>query len=318
MQSDRLDEIFDRQREFNRRVFQDHRLDLDELSKAGRVEWTKQFVLHVEGELHEFLRETPWKMHQAGGGEVVRSNALEEWVDCFKFLLGLANVWGFTAAEVFEEFGRKSQVVECRYGMERRLRAISPSDPIVGVDVDGVLNDWPTSYLKFARKSLPNDVNAETRADLKASIGAEGYEISKDHYRRSGEKRFQGVKEGAKELLDGIRAAGGTVVLLSRRPYWRFSRIYADTLEWLNSNKLRFDGILFHPEKHRKILDDFPGLVAMVEDDPVVASDVVGIGRRVVLVAGELNRGIDVEGATKVSDLGRALEEVSRILEGSR
>lgn len=296
---DRLAEIWERQTEFNRRFFRDRSADLDRLSPADRIKWSKEFVLHLEGELHELLGETSWRMHRISETDVVRSNVREEWIDCLKFLLGLAQVWGFSLEEVVEEFHRKSSVVEYRYRMERRLAAIAPDDPIVAVDIDGVLNDYPRHFLAWAvdregRAKFADD-NPTSLRRLRERVGSRRYHGLKDAYRESGAKREQGVREGAKDLLDGLRANGFTVVLLSKRPYWRFYRIYADTLEWLDRSGLNCDAVLFHREKHRKILESFPKLAAMVEDDPSIAADVRGAGYQVVLVRGELNEGIEGE-----------------------
>lgn len=315
-----FEEIYARQEAFNRRFFADRGLGSPEdFSSRDRVEWTKQFVLHVEGELHELLGETSWKMHRPLREEVVRSNVLEEWVDCLKFLLGLANVWGFSAGELEAEFLRKTAVVEHRYGMEQRLRAISPTDRIVAVDVDGVLSDYPDVFVEWAVHNTPE---LEGRGDLpflstlKAELGARRYLELKDEYRESGAKRSLRVREGAKALLDGLRAAGFAVVLLSARPYWRFSRIYADTLEWLEANGLRHDAILFDPEKHRRIVRDFPGILALVEDDPIVAAEVSSAGGilPVVLVENQLNRGLEVPGAFRASGPAEALKILGEIL----
>lgn len=295
-------EIWERQRWFNERFFADRKLDLRALSAAEVSTWTKEFVLHIENELHELLRETSWKMHRrSDSSATVRSNVLEEWVDAFKFMMGLAQVWGFGCQEIVEEFSRKSYVVEYRWQMERRLAAISPRTPIVAVDLDGVLNSYPCDFLAWA--AVKDDVEPESAlsiAALRREVGPKRYSELKDAYRESGEKRNQEVRAGAKELLDGLRSNGFAIVLISKRPYWRFSRIYADTLQWLEENELRVDAVLFHPEKHRKILEDFPGVVAVVEDDPAVAREILSIGKSVILVRGELNDGAVVEGATTV------------------
>lgn len=316
--SEAFKDLLARQLEFNLRFFADRGLgDVRLLSARDRVEWTKQFILHVEGELHELLGETSWKMHRQAREEAVRSNVLEEWVDCFKFLLGLANVWDFSAAEIEAEFHRKTAVVEHRYGMEQRLRAIPPgSKRVVGVDVDGVLADYPDVFCEWVVQNFPAEVpggDLPFLASLRETVGARRYMELKDKYRESGAKRHVRVRAGAKALLDGLRAAGLAVVLLSARPYWRFSRIYADTLEWLDENGLRHDAVLFHPEKHRKIVEDFPGLLAMVEDDPVVASEVISAGVPVVLVTNQLNERREVSGAARVPDPGAALEAVLEI-----
>lgn len=314
----KFSEILSKQMEFNRRFFLDRGLgDVRLLSPTDRVHWSKEFVLHVEGELHELLGETSWKMHRQTFDPVVRSNVLEEWVDCFKFLLGLANVWDFSPEELEEEFLRKTQVVEYRYGMEQRLRAISPnSQKVVGVDIDGVLNDYPQEFCEWL---LRNAEEFRDRGDVpflstaKEELGPRRFLELKDKYRESGEKRRQRVRAGAKKLLDGLRAEGMSVVLLSARPYWRFSRIYADTLEWLDAGGLRHDAVLFHQEKHRKIVESFPDLLAMVEDDPVIASEVAAVGIPVVLVTNELNKSRVVDGVTRVDGPEEVLAAVLSI-----
>jgi len=318
-----LEGILARQRRFNERFFSDLGYEIARLSPAERVAWSKDFVLHLEGELHELLGETSWKMHHRRTTPVVRGNVLEEWVDCLKFLLGLANVWGFSPGEILEEFERKSEVVEYRYAMEARLRALSPEDPVVAVDLDGVLNDYPRCFLDWARLDVedwevPGEFVFSSTAALRRELGALGYQNLKDRYRESGAKREQGVREGARELLDGLRAAGLTAVVLSARPYWRVSRIYADTLEWLNRSALRADAVLFDREKHRRILRDFPGTVAVVEDDPAVAREVLAAGVPVVLVEGEANAGVELVGAVRVPGPREALAVVLELAEGRK
>jgi phosphoglycolate phosphatase-like HAD superfamily hydrolase len=317
----RLSSVWERQRVFNDRFFRDLGLELSELSGADRITWTKSFVLHVENELHELLRTTSWKMHRrSDDSPVVRSNVREEWVDAFKLLLGLAQVWGFEPAELVEEFHRKSAVVEYRYKMERRLAAISPTDPVVAVDIDGVLNDYPRSFLRWVATNggFPAETAHESIAELKAAVGPKRYLGMKDNYRESGAKREQGVREGAKVLLDDLRSNGFPVVLLSKRPYWRFYRIYADTLEWLERNGLYADAVLFHREKHRAILESFPKLVAMIEDDPKVADEVRAAGYQVILVRGELNEGIEGEDVVERPDEALARITVPPELRGWR
>lgn len=312
--------ILSRQRDFNDRIFHDRNLDLSRLSPSERATWTKEYILHVADELHEFLRETNWKMHYRGTtADPSPSNLLEEWVDAFKFLLGLANLWDFSAEEIVDEFFRKSAVVEYKYAMAQRLGALSYArDRIVAVDIDGVLNDYPRHFVEWASERSGISRSTATLRSLREIVGPRRYFELKDEYRESGEKQNQAVRSGAKELLDGLRASGLSVVLLSKRPFWRFSRIYADTLEWLDAMGLRYDAILFHPEKHRKIVEDFPDLVAMIEDDPAVARAVRDVGTKVVLVRGEVNEGIDIPGVEVVNRPDEALAYIAVPLSARR
>jgi hypothetical protein len=113
---DRFGDLLLRQRAFNTEVFAARGLRLGDLSEADRERWTSEFVLHAEDELHEFLRETHWKMHlRHDDRQISRENLREEWVDTLKFLLGLANVWDLGADELVEEFYRKSAIVEVKF-----------------------------------------------------------------------------------------------------------------------------------------------------------------------------------------------------------
>lgn len=118
-----LKDIWGRQLAFNERFFSDSGLELGRLSPADVSRWTKEFIIHVTDELHELLRETSWKMTlRLDTSEAVRANVLEEWVDAFKFLLGLAQVWGFSPEEVVAEFDRKSTIVETRWETRKERR----------------------------------------------------------------------------------------------------------------------------------------------------------------------------------------------------
>ena len=120
-------ELWARQLRFNERFFRDSGLDIANLSPEEISVRTKDFILHVEDELHELLRETSWKMTlRCDASEAVRSTVLEEWIDAFKFLLGLAQVWGFSPEEVLEEFRRKSKIVETRWETRRVAKRGDP------------------------------------------------------------------------------------------------------------------------------------------------------------------------------------------------
>lgn len=290
----KIEEFMEIQAKFLTRLLRDKGVTISDMSTAERVGWSKDTALSLSDEVHEFLGCLQWKQHRALRNEAVsKSNLKEEWVDMFKFLLNLALLWNLDPGELADEFVRKSKVVEYKYSMQFRLSAVQ-GDRVVGVDIDGVLNTYPDCFVQWVRRTWPTSTDLpqdSTLADLHLRLGASTMMAVKTAYRESGAKMDQPVREGAKDLLDGLRAHGFSVVLLSRRPYWRHYRIFADTLEWLQRNNLQHEAILFHPQKHVKILETFPNMVAMVDDEVEVCRAVQAAGVPTVLVRGELNSG---------------------------
>lgn len=102
--------LWNKQKDFNLNFFDFNVKDVELQQKL-----TKEFVLHVEDEVHELLSEINWKMDQYKTRDVNRAKLLEEWIDIFKYWLGIGNVWGFTLEDLFNEFWRKSAIVDERY-----------------------------------------------------------------------------------------------------------------------------------------------------------------------------------------------------------
>jgi len=102
--------VWNKQKDFNANFFDFNVKDIELQQKL-----TKDFVLHVEDEAHELLREINWKMDQYKTKEVDRDHLLEEWIDIFKYWLGIGNVWGFTLEDFLNEFWRKSKIVDERF-----------------------------------------------------------------------------------------------------------------------------------------------------------------------------------------------------------
>jgi len=99
-------------------AFNAHFFDYNNMSLEERQRWTKELVLCGIDEFTELLRETNWKHHRGGGKEVSRERILEELIDCLKFTLGIANVWGMTPYELITAFHQKSDKVDTRYKNE--------------------------------------------------------------------------------------------------------------------------------------------------------------------------------------------------------
>ena len=102
--------VWNKQKEFNANFF-DFNVQDEDLKQT----LTKNFVLHITDENYELLREINWKMNQYKTIQVDEQKLLEEWIDIFKYWLGIGNVWGFTIEQFFNEFWRKSKIVDERY-----------------------------------------------------------------------------------------------------------------------------------------------------------------------------------------------------------
>ncbi len=249
--------IWEDQLAFNSNFFTPEKLaeDADEKRK-----WNSFYTLALVREVTEVLDTTDWKMHRKERKEEIPSNTLEELIDCAKYLMTLMQVHGFTPEVLEEEYYRKSAVVEQRYLQEMQSNLAGRKN-IVGVDIDGVLADYPGGYVDFINKELGTNYSREgvTNYDIGAHFGIPRPDIIrlKDKFRQTGQKRYLNTCEGAKEFLQALRNAGYTVVLLTARPYNKYKRMFADTIYWLNQNGLPFDGIIFDEDKEAYLLRNY-------------------------------------------------------------
>jgi len=286
---DRLEEIWERQLEFTRRF-----IDPDSATEEEKLRYTKDILLHIVAEIDELLSAAgPWKTWVSRSGVLRRSGILEECVDIFKFLLNIPQVYGFTADDFYREFIRKSEVVEQKYWQDLALKNIKPTDLIAGVDIDGVLAAHPEAWIAFLNKELGTNWTIEDVEDIEymfPEIPRAKYEELKFKYREEGYNRYVPLLPHAKEFLDALREAGFKIILLSRRPYKRHKRIFADTLEWLKKHQLPFDAIIWSEKKHEVLMKEFPQTRFMVEDEPRIAEEIGSRGFKCYVPVRPYNR----------------------------
>ena len=102
--------VWNKQKDFNLNFFDFNVKDLDK-----QQELTKDFALRLTDEIHELLSKINWKTEEYRNIKIDKSKILEEWIDVFKYWLGIGNVWGFNMEDFFEEYWRKSEIVDSRY-----------------------------------------------------------------------------------------------------------------------------------------------------------------------------------------------------------
>jgi len=257
---DRLKDIFDKQKQFTEKFFEKkHKLKLSDISndKKLQIKWNKEYILSLIVESTEVLAELSWKMHTKKDSETINDNILEECIDVMKYLLGLVIINGFSVDDLYTKFIEKTEVVYAKFKQEELVDKIKKNkdSKIVFVDIDGVLADYPNEFIKFVNKKL--NKKYITMPELKRSLDKLIFYKVKSEYRLSGIKKEMKVLNRAKDMLKKLKEKKYFVVLLTARPYKEYFRIYSDTLEWLKSNELYFDAILWDQEKEKYIIQNF-------------------------------------------------------------
>lgn len=260
-----LEQQYRRQFAFTNRVINSlEGVDLASLDDAAKTKWTKEYVLSLMGELKEILDCLNWKHHRTTDSGP-RIDLVEEMIDVQKFLWGLMSIHGVSLEEFESEFDRKSDVVEQRWRQEHDLPRILQATNVALVDIDGVLADYPAYFIDWACREHPGMDKAAINKDKNPVL----WERLKHEYRMAGAKRHAWVKSGAADGLNRLKTAGYSVLLLSNRPVKQYSRIVADTVEWLKSRHLPYDYIYWSQmEKSVDVLDRFPSVSVVFDDDP--------------------------------------------------
>ncbi len=304
---DELNDIWKDQKEFNKNF-----IDIEKMSKKEKVQQTKEYVLHLNSECDELLREMAWKVHRKQNTEIIESNLLEEVIDIFKYWLSIMQLWGFKPEDFVDEYYRKSSVVEQRYKQELQLDF--ESDRIVGVDIDGVLADYPYHFVNFINEKIGTNYKPEDITTYDLYYGCLGLPVQivknlKDEFRQSGQNRYIPLIKGAKDFLKELQEDGYRIVLLSARPYKKYKRIFADTQEWLKKNKLVHDAILWDEDKCERLIREYgkDNVKFFIEDHLGNANSIAKISK-VYLINKPYNQGKTHKNVLRVDDLQEVLQ----------
>lgn len=96
---------------------------LSDLSDEFKDEMTIYYAYCAIKEMTEVVDETNYKHHVFERKSVDQAKVLEELVDVFKFWLNVVLVRGFTAEEFFEEYIRKSAIVQEKFMLQVMAKA---------------------------------------------------------------------------------------------------------------------------------------------------------------------------------------------------
>lgn len=314
-----LQHMWSRQESFNKNF-----VDLDHLDFDKKQEMTKEYVLHMLSEANSLLDGVNWKLHHKKELSVKRGDLILEMIDVWKYLLSIALVWDVTPEEFSQAFDEKSSLVEQRYLQEF---ATLDGRKIAVVDIDGVLGDYPYTFLEFVRDEEEarygrapcfSSIDVHTLdlyKYLEGDVSSSNLKYYKHYYRESGRIRQEKVVEGAKEFLHILRENGYYVVLLTSRPFDSYKSLYLDTYTWLISHGLEFDALLNDSKKRDKVskLLETSDVKFVVDDDPKLIANLEGLDRlqKLYLVDRPYNRKYECSGKVeRVSDLSEILSKI--------
>lgn len=102
---DKLEEIFSLQDALNRRIG----VDMTAMDAEAQVTWILNYTRALQQELAELVDSVPWKWWAKYQNFDVQ-NARVEVVDCFHFLISLAQVLGMSAEDVHAAYCKKNRV----------------------------------------------------------------------------------------------------------------------------------------------------------------------------------------------------------------
>jgi len=107
----------------NQKAFSANFFEFNVDDPRERQKLSRDFVLRITDEAHEFLDATHWKGEKFMEKRVEREKLLEEWIDVFKFWMGLGNIWGFSIDDFFTAYWKKSNEVEKKFTEKDFARA---------------------------------------------------------------------------------------------------------------------------------------------------------------------------------------------------
>lgn len=177
-------------------------------------------------------------------------------------------------------------------------------------DIDGVLNDYPKTWIDFVNVSLCE--NFKNLNEVKDSLSYSKYKRLKEEYRVSGVKENLCVKKGAKEVINKLRSEGFKIIIISARPVIKYSSLYKQTTNWLAKNGIEYDNLIFSERKQFEVIKYYPNMSFMVEDNRMISNIMSSLGYKVYLLDNEYNQGEVKENVKRIKSLMEVVEYASK------
>ena len=175
---------------------------------------------------------------------------------------------------------------------------------VAAFDIDGVLNNYPQSWLDFINAN--NEFPIHDLRDAKKLLSYQRYKELKQAYRKAGEQAS--VASEASLVTAELKSLGFKIVLITLRPFELYDNLYKDTIHWLEDNKITYDSVIGDKNKHIRILHEYPLLSFMVEDHRFIANLVAHWGYKVYLKENIYNIGYVEKGVIRIKRLREVLK----------
>lgn len=187
----------------------------------------------------------------------------------------------------------------------------SSNKKIVAIDIDDVLADSIPNWIKFVNNNKVKYLEQKAMNtnwagkiyndlyDLKKMVPYYYYRLLKSKYRESETKAHLPLKEGVHQLLEYLYNNKYSNIIISKRPDFCSKLTY----EWLHSKCIIYDEVILSKHKHITVLQRFPDLKFMIEDNRDICNSVAKWGYRVFLVNNKYNKGVINSLVTRVDNL---------------
>lgn len=134
---------------------------------------------------------------------------------------------------------------------------------IAVIDIDGVLNYYPQTFLDFVFSQTLNKF--ETLDDAKNKISYSYYKNLKQMYRNSDFKNNAKPRKYTKDFLLYLRKHGYLIYIITSRELYK-NNMLEKTICWFNKNELIYDFIYESKKKDFTIFEKFGKIDILVED----------------------------------------------------
>lgn len=230
------------------KTFSDYFYDSNHLNDEQKIKELKNLILALHSELSEICSAVNYKEHRREAQDTDLQKILYKSADAYRYILAIANLWGFTSEKLTSALEQKDHYLHYRHQMRDKKWA---GEPIVLFDIDDVLAEFRNEFCKFVSDQTgldidPNSTEYYNTAKFKEhGLNSEFFfkKFIDDHgfYRLELNKKYY-------ELLLSLKSKGYWIQIITARDSNNLTCFY-DTYAWLHLNNIPADDIAFNSEK---------------------------------------------------------------------